>query len=193
LAISNVNTLEKKKIFTGKGDYGASGLIGKGRFLKSNRLFEALGSIEELSSFLGICKQSITEKSICQDIVTIQKALYRLMSDISYLDTNNENRLYLQTGDLETLERRIHDLSAGLVVPNHFIIPGDTPVSALVDYSRTLARKAERRVVQLFNKKEPKNTVILPYLNRLSSYLFVLELYLIQQLGGKQISINQNE
>jgi cob(I)alamin adenosyltransferase len=68
-------------------------------------------------------------------------------------------------------------------VPKEFIIPGDTPSGAFLDLTRSVARRAERRVAALLHGGQIENTDLLRYLNRLSSLCFILELRETQSLG----------
>ena len=69
-------------------------------------------------------------------------------------------------------------------MPKEFIVPGDSAAGAALSLARTIVRRAERRVVELFDKKEITNPALQQYLNRLSSLLFALEL-LENQAAGK--------
>jgi cob(I)alamin adenosyltransferase len=69
-------------------------------------------------------------------------------------------------------------------MPNEFILPGDTVASAALALARTVTRRAERRVVKLTHEGELQNITIMQYLNRLSSLLFVLEIYENQAAGN---------
>lgn len=170
----------KKKYFSGEGDEGLTGLLGSGRHAKSDLRFETLGSIEELSSILGIAKSSVSEIDINADITEIQRCLYRIMADISFLDPADKKKDYIEGNHIDWLEDRITTIGDGITMPGGFIIPGDTQVSALIDYARTSTRRVERRLVELDREVTLHNAAILPFINRLSSYLYVLELHSIQ-------------
>ncbi|HEY9089926.1 MAG TPA: ATP:cob(I)alamin adenosyltransferase, partial [Anaerolineaceae bacterium] len=73
--------------------------------------------------------------------------------------------------------------------PKEFILPGDSQSGAALDLARTVARRAERRMVELAHNKWIQNPELLRYLNRLSSLLFVLELYENQQAGFSQSTL----
>jgi len=63
-----------------------------------------------------------------------------------------------------------------VTIPREFIVPGDTPGSAALDLARTIVRRAERRIAELMARGDLANRDLLPFVNRLSSYLFLLEL-----------------
>ncbi|MBA4420188.1 MAG: ATP:cob(I)alamin adenosyltransferase [Anaerolinea sp.] len=174
--------MKKSKPFTGLGDEGTSGLLGEGRFLKSHFRFEVLGSIEELSAILGLVKSALTDEALKSDITNIQSMLYGLMAQLSVVDPVTCEVPMITDESVHFLEKRMDLLSAGLERPAGFIIPGDSMQSALVDYARTFTRRVERRIVELDEMQKTANPAILPFINRLSSYLFVLELYTIKTL-----------
>jgi cob(I)alamin adenosyltransferase len=76
-------------------------------------------------------------------------------------------------------------LSSFVPLPSEFILPGDSLSGAALDLTRTIVRRAERRVVDLLNAGEIRNPIILQYLNRLSSLCFALELLENQYAGHK--------
>ena len=73
-------------------------------------------------------------------------------------------------------------------MPKEFILPGDSAAGAALSVARTVVRRAERRVVELFDKKEITNPALQQYLNRLSSLLFALEL-LENRAAGKDSTL----
>jgi len=165
----------KGKIYTGLGDGGETGVLGSGRYPKSHRLFEALGSIEELSASLGVVK-SITNITSEKELLTgIQRSLYRLMAQLSVWN-NKQNLEYFPQSELLCLDKMIEEISTEIDIPEGFILPGDTVISAQLDLARAISRRAERRVVELCAEKAAKQAHILAYVNRLSTLLFLLEI-----------------
>ena len=94
-----------------------------------------------------------------------------------------------RTIDIESvgkLEEVIAQLSEQVVVPKEFIVPGDSLQAAAIDLARTVARRAERRVVELFSQRVIRNEALTSYMNRLSSLLFILELHILQENSKMQ-------
>jgi cob(I)alamin adenosyltransferase len=87
------------------------------------------------------------------------------------------------------LETQVEALSRVVEVPGEFIVPGDNAEGAFFDLARTIVRRAERRVVDLFHRGDIANPELLRYLNRLSSLCFVLELRENQIVGNKKITL----
>ncbi|OGZ94540.1 MAG: ATP:cob(I)alamin adenosyltransferase [Candidatus Sungbacteria bacterium RIFCSPLOWO2_01_FULL_47_32] len=158
------------KYFTGSGDSGTSTLYGSAKRLpKSNPVFEVLGSLDELNSYLGICRAHAKGRNIAKTLETVQKDIFIIQAEIgsskkSPVETITEKKV-------KELEEHLASLAKELPEIRSFTVPGESILSAHLDYARTLARKAERLAISL--KHAPK-TPTLSYLNRLSSLLFVM-------------------
>ncbi len=178
----------KGKLYTGEGDSGETGVLGSGRYPKSHKLFEALGSIEELSASLGIVKAFLITDSEKELLTGLQRSLYRLMAHLSV--TNNKQELeYFAPTELLFIEKTIEELSNEIDIPEGFILPGDTIVSAQLDLARAISRRVERRVVDLYTRKTAKQAHILAYVNRLSTLLFLLEIREIDRSNDQTITM----
>jgi cob(I)alamin adenosyltransferase len=169
--------------YTRNGDDGCTGLLGEGRLPKHHPRIEALGSLDEASAALGfarsLCQTSQT-KAILKET---QHDLYALMAEVATTSENTERFQTLGLPRLQWLEGRIDNLSATVSLPAGFILPGDSLSGAALALTRTIVRRAERRVSELLEKGEIKNQVLLQYLNRLSSLCFALELLENQSAG----------
>ncbi|MEM5776389.1 MAG: ATP:cob(I)alamin adenosyltransferase, partial [Anaerolineaceae bacterium] len=98
-------------------------------------------------------------------------------ADIASVDASEKNQRSNITADhLAWIEDTIAALSQTYDKPNRLIIPGDVYPAGLLDVSRTIVRRAERRFVDLMSARSFHNPHILPYLNRLSSLWYALEL-----------------
>src|SRR5690606_11829220 len=75
------------------------------------------------------------------------------------------------------IEQTIENISQKTSIPSEFIVPGDTKGGAFLSLSRTIVRRAERRLAEMFDHNVIENQDLLKFLNRLSSLLFILELY----------------
>lgn len=155
--------------YTGKGDQGTSKLFGsKSRLLKSDLVFEVLGSLDELNSWLGLCAVDAEEYLMIQEIIqNTQNDLFICQAYFAQAETPIPETF------LSRLEEKIDEISSQLKERKSFVLSGGTRLSSLLDIARTLARRSERRAVDL-NEKQLVNHLILAYLNRLSSLLYVL-------------------
>ena len=169
-------------LYTGKGDKGTTKVLdSKERFSKGSDMAEALGSLDELNSFLGLCK--FKARQMQEEGVTLRK---REGKTSEILHEVQENLFIIQAQvagadkkitkiKLTKIEKIINLIEKEIPPIKNFSIAGGSELSALLDIARTIARRAERRTVlikELGLRKLPGHA--LPYLNRLSSLLFAL-------------------
>jgi cob(I)alamin adenosyltransferase len=160
--------------FTRKGDDGFSGLLREGRTSKSDLVFETLGSIDEASAALGMAR-SICKTVEAARVIQIQRDLYGLMGEVASSPDHSSKFRVMDAARVEWLESQTMQAASLVEVPREFIVPGDSPAGAAFDLARTVVRRAERRLVELFQRGDIQNPDILRYINRLSSLCFVLE------------------
>ena len=169
--------------YTRMGDGGTTGLLGKGRVLKSDLCIETIGCIDEAGAALGMAR-SISNAPDADMVIQVQRDLYGIMGEVA---ATPENRLRFRVVGGEQvawLEAQIERISGMVEVPNQFITPGDCPAGAAFDVARTIVRRAERRLVELAARGDVENPDLQKYLNRLSSLCFVMELHEIKLAGG---------
>lgn len=164
------------KFYTRKGDDGSTGLLGEGRVAKSDLRMEALGSLDETTAALGVARSLCQSAGASETLVQIQRHLYGIMGEAAATAENAETFRTVGRQQVEWLEQQTDALTELVEVPREFIVPGDSPAGAAVDLARTICRRAERRMVELAERGDINNPALLHYLNRLSSYCFVLEL-----------------
>ncbi|MBC8506723.1 MAG: cob(I)yrinic acid a,c-diamide adenosyltransferase [Chloroflexi bacterium] len=172
------------KYYTGTGDEGTTGVLGGERLPKHHPRIEAVGNIDEVTAAMGFARANCQSESTAKIILQVQQDLYGLMSEVAALPENAEKFRVIDEARVSWLEEQIENIQKNVEPPKEFIIPGDTPNGAALDLARTIVRRAERRVAELFHAGEVENLQILRYLNRLSSLCFALEL-LETQAGGK--------
>lgn len=178
--------MSTNRFYTGKGDDGTTGLLGEGRVSKTDARMEALGALDETSAALGLAR-SLSEDGMTSGLVMrIQRELYQLMAEVAATPENAERFRGIGAENVAWIEEQADRLSAQVDLPREFIVPGDTPLAAAFSLARTVCRRAERRVVALRDAGGLPNPHLLSYLNRLSSFCFVLELHAVQA-GGKGI------
>lgn len=175
--------MRKQRIFTGLGDEGKTGLLGEGRFNKSDLIFEVLGSLDELSAVIGVTKSYIKDQSVKDQLSKIQQDLYKIMAELSIADPVKVEFNGINLEDIDHLNNLIQKMSGLIEMPAEFILPGDTIQSANIDLTRTVTRRVERRIIDLFIQKGIGNKMILQFINRLSSYFFILEIKLLHDEG----------
>jgi cob(I)alamin adenosyltransferase len=162
------------KSYTGTGDDGYTGLLGGERVPKYDLRPEACGTVDELSSALGLARSTAVSDRSRQILLNIQRRLYKLMTELATTRDTASRFRRTTSEDVTDLENLIDGLAADTVIPTEFIIPGDTVSGSTLDLARTVARRAERVVAHLIHAGEFENREVLRYLNRLSSLLFIL-------------------
>jgi cob(I)alamin adenosyltransferase len=161
-------------IYTRKGDDGTTGLLGKKRAKKTDPLLEAIGTVDELNSMLGICISLITDKkllTIRDDLKLVQDRLFSIGSNLAKPEEATDVIVPQKPTqeDINNLEKQIDKIDKIIPPLTNFILPGGHPVAAHLQLARSICRRAERR---LFNIET--DPVKQKYINRLSDYLFTL-------------------
>jgi cob(I)alamin adenosyltransferase len=156
-------------LYTRKGDAGTTKDFKSGpgqRKSKSSCQTEALGALDELNSFLGLVKVKSSDPDIIQ---WCQNCLFTVQAEVAGADKKiGEEKIKEMEGWIDAMEREMPPIKT-------FFISGGTELAALLDISRTLARKAERRVVAGMEAGEFKtDAATLAFLNRLSSLMYAL-------------------
>jgi len=183
--------IEFERVTTRGGDKGESSLFNGERRVKDDAIFEALGDIDELVSWLGLVKADVFASpvsglsALSSQLHEIQNILMRFSGQIA---TPKKDKLYekishLSQRDLETLEASEAVLLKKTNIGSAFVVPGQTHLSAEIDIARTVCRRAERRVVTCIRSSYLGHLALgQNYLNRLSDFLFVLARW-VEQAG----------
>ncbi|MDP9368440.1 MAG: cob(I)yrinic acid a,c-diamide adenosyltransferase [Chloroflexota bacterium] len=170
------------RLYTGKGDQGTTDLLG-GRVGKDDPRIETIGALDETTSALGLGRALATSKRAKDLLVEVQRDLYQVMAELAFTDELRPASLALGGDRVDRLGEITDALAEEVEMPPRFILPGDTVPGAALDVARAVARRAEREAVALAHTGQIANPQILPYLNRLSSFLFVLARYEDRQAG----------
>ena len=171
--------------YTAKGDDGSTNLLGKGRVPKYHARMEALGAMDEASAALGLARAQCLSPRAAPILIEAQRDLYKLMAEVAAAPENADRFRWIDESRVAWLESQTDTLSRKMDMPKEFILPGDTTGGAALSLARAVVRRAERRVVVLFDEREITNPDLQRYLNRLSSLCFVLELLENQHAGRK--------
>lgn len=157
------------KIYTKTGDQGITGMGDGSRLPKNNIRIEAMGTIDELNSHIGLLLTIGDMPLLIRDTLTqVQHRLFDLGAELCLPDF-----VKLQASDTEQLEKVLDTLNATLPALKEFILPGGSLVAAQCHVTRAVCRRAERVVVSV-NQQTSLNPHTLTYLNRLSDLLFVI-------------------
>jgi len=170
--------------YTSRGDSGDTGFLGEGRISKSSARIEAVGCVDEVNAALGFARSLSKSKKTQTILLTIQKKLYQLMTELSAMPDDKDQFVKIKSFDVDWLEKRVDELENIVVLPREFIIPGETPCSGALAIARTVVRRAERRIVAYLNECQHQRDDLLAYVNRLSSLIYILEIYESSLEGG---------
>ena len=183
-----------KSIFTKKGDAGETTVYSGKRVSKTDFVVVANGAVDELNCSIGVVLSVMPESEELEpfrrQLLTNQRLLFKLGYSISAVGASEEFsslEMFFQGTAVETLEQWIEEIEQKLPSIKEFIVPGGHHVAALLHQARAICRRAERSVVAMHRQRDI-DTLSVPFLNRLSDYLFVLARYvnMITQKGGEQ-------
>ncbi|MBL4891207.1 MAG: cob(I)yrinic acid a,c-diamide adenosyltransferase [Rhizobiaceae bacterium] len=166
------------KIYTKTGDDGTTALGSGERRAKYDLRVAAYGSVDETNAALALARLHTQEMpALNEALLRIQNDLFDLGADLSTPDTGEKPKhepLRIIETQVERLEAEIDVFNAELTPLRSFILPGGSPAASYLHLARTVARRAERLIVELAAKEgEIVNPCAIRYINRLSDFLFV--------------------
>jgi cob(I)alamin adenosyltransferase len=172
------------RIYTKRGDKGSTSLLAGATVAKSHPLVEANGAIDEAQSALGVVRALVAgDEALASLVAGIQRKLYEVMAEVASAHQAGSSRRGARPRvagvgeeDVRALEERIDEYMAAMALPREFVLPGESLEGALADLARAIVRRAERRVVAAGGALS--EGFVVPYLNRLSDFLWVLARWL---------------
>jgi len=172
-------------MYTRRGDRGETSLYGAKRVPKDSPRIEACGAIDELNSVIGVVLASARGKEGITKLKEIQRMLFVAGADASAELGDSANVPRITPSDTKTLETMTDELLEDLPTLKNFILPGGSPTAAGLHHARAVCRRAERRLLTA-SRAEQMNPELLPFFNRLSSYLFNLARLANRKAGKKE-------
>jgi len=165
------------KIYTKTGDDGFTSLGSGERRPKFDLRIAACGTVDETNACIGIARLSVqlANGDIDAALALMQNDLFDLGADLAVPQTSGETdgkALRITDAQVAAVEKAIDRFNAGLEPLRSFILPGGTKAAADLHLARTVARRAERLIVEL-GDREPVGPPCIHYMNRLSDFLFV--------------------
>ncbi len=180
---------ELVRLYSRGGDDGETSLGDGDRVPKYALRVAAYGTVDETNAIIGMARlHTADDTDIDAMLRRIQNDLFDLRADLSVPDrflpdpppapdpaptTPPVPPLRVHDRQVERLEREIDRMTVDLKPPESFVLPGGKPVAAWLHFARTVARRAERLMVELA-ANEPLNPTALRYINRLSDHLFAV-------------------
>ena len=182
-------------IYTRQGDTGQTALGAGQRVPKDHPLVVVLGDLDELNSHLGVVRAANRLPQLDSAVEQVQQELlcWGAWLAASPRAVWNHAQQEQTRGWLLRLEEQIDRWSEEAPLPRQFILPGGCTVAALLDLSRSVARRCERHVVRAITTAGAEDaqqhavaTALLRYLNRLSDWLFVAARWVNRQEGAQE-------
>ncbi|CNB44293.1 putative propanediol utilization protein: B12 related [Yersinia intermedia] len=162
-------------IYTKTGDAGTTALFTGQRVKKSHPRVETYGTLDELNAALSLCARVAQGEENRQLLDAIQHQLFYFSAELASegIATPPAGRKSINEPEIQALEQAVDRCMAGLPPVQGFILPGSSEAGSRLHFARTLARRCERRLIELA-EQVPVRPVLLQYLNRLSDCLYAL-------------------
>jgi len=154
-------------VYTGNGDRGRTDLSSGERVSKSSERIEAYGTVDELNSLTGVCRSFTENKE--EELEKIQNELHILQAELA----NREPDTKITEENINRLEDRCDHYQEECPPLRSFVLAGGTKSAAQLHNARSVARRAERKIVTLDQDEELREEV-LAYINRLSDLYFLM-------------------
>ena len=178
------------RIYTKTGDAGTTALGNGERVAKTSPRIAAYGTVDETNATIGMVRVHLGSANPLVDamLVRIQNDLFDLGADLCVPDRGEKleyEPLRMTDAQVLRLEAEIDQMNAELTPLRSFVLPGGTPAAVALHVSRTVSRRAERKMVELAAvADEPVSAAALKYINRLSDFLFVASRYVNDKGAG---------
>ncbi len=177
------------KIYTKTGDKGTTALIGGVRVSKSDLRIDSYGTVDELNSHIGVVRDAAGNNEVSEWLQEVQDRLFTLGSTLATAPHKDVKMVLpdLHAEDITWLEEKIDFMNEVLPEMRFFILPGGCLPASHCHVARCVCRGAERLCVALNEADGPLPEMVIPYLNRLSDFLFTLCRYLTHKADVKEI------
>ena len=181
------------RIYTRTGDDGTTGLYGGGRISKSSARIAAIGAVDEMNSHLGLARSVCDIDALVEVLDALQPRLFDLGADLSTpVDAHAPKEVRISERHIEELETAIDRLSGPLPQLKTFILPGGCELASRLHLARTVARRAERAIVDLA-EHDAINEAAVAFINRAGDLLFVMARYANHAAGVADIAWTAEE
>ncbi len=167
-------------IYTKTGDKGQTSLYDGTRVDKDSLRVESYGTVDELNSSIGLAIKFVEDEEIKESLKRIQMRLFFVAGELATIE-EGKFKYKITVEDIQALEKIIDDYIPKISGGDKFIVPGSSKSAAALHVSRTVCRRAERRILTL-KKHEEVSDILLKFVNRLSDVLYTYARYLESDL-----------
>jgi cob(I)alamin adenosyltransferase len=177
------------KIYTKTGDKGTTSLIGGTKVPKNNIRIEAYGTVDELNSYIGFVSDLFNQPNTISILREVQDRLFTIGSSLACDPTREPLMKMPDLTELDVLflEKQIDEMNVVLEPMKFFVLPGGHQAVSVAHIARCVCRRAERLCVDLEQKGQFVDVLVIKYLNRLSDFLFVLSRFIAKQMAVDEI------
>jgi cob(I)alamin adenosyltransferase len=182
--------VRKSAVATRRGDDGTTGLLfGGERVFKDEPRTEAYGDVDEAVAALGLARAELGLKAqygtlprtldgLPELILRLQRELFVVGAELATapgaVDRQIAGETRVTAAMVDGLDALLAETEAAIEMPREFVVPGETRLSAALELSRTIVRRAERRAVAIRRAEPLPGDQLVPYLNRLADLLWIL-------------------
>lgn len=180
----------KSNLYTRTGDCGTTSLVGGERVKKNSLRLEAYGTLDELSSNLGLLiSDPACVAEVGEELRQVQNELFNIGSYLATAVPDGEETPCASLVDGEKIQRIegwIDAIDEQTPKIRAFVLPGGSEAASRAHVCRVVCRRAERRILDLA-EAEYVDPAVIRYVNRLSDYLFIAARYLNFMQGMEEI------
>lgn len=179
------------KIYTKTGDKGQTSLYDGTRIDKDSLRVESYGTVDELNSSIGLAIKFVEDEKIQESLKKIQMRLFFVAGELATIE-EGKYKYKIKEEDIQALEKIIDDYIPKISGGDKFIVPGSSKAAAALHVSRTICRRAERRIITL-KRNEEVSEILLKFVNRLSDVLYTYARFLESDLTVMDFEKAYNE
>ena len=185
--------MKEIKVYTKTGDNGVTSLFSGKRLPKHDIRIKTYGTIDELTAWLGLIRDTTDFDYAKTTLVRIQKQLMTVASQLAVESQKDfpKNLTPLQPEEVQFIEKEIDLLTDRLPPLKNFVIPGGHILVSYTHLARSVCRRAERYVTEL-DHQAPVSATLIAYINRLSDYFFTLSRIFALDLEIEEVKWNGN-
>ncbi|QLY26903.1 cob(I)yrinic acid a,c-diamide adenosyltransferase [Bdellovibrio sp. KM01] len=186
-----MTTPPKAKIYTRTGDKGTTRLVDGSCVEKFNPRVEAYGTVDELNSYIGVCRSTLYAYPTLLALDEILEKIQNELFNIGSLLATEKDEVFqmlppITAEQIRVVEIKIDELTAELPELRNFILPAGHIAASHLHVARTCCRRSERRSAEIAVKDE-RYSMCLQYLNRLSDFLFVAARWANLKMGQSEV------